>query len=452
MKNLCAAFAMIGMLLFMVGCTEDPAEDIALQGLDGVLSEKLLELSNGKGLSFFQMPNETDLNQIPQDPNNRLTPAKITLGKMLFHETALATDALKAEGMGTYSCASCHHAQGGFQACVPQGMGDGGIGFGITGDGRIQSPDYEATDVDVQPIRTPSALNVAYQEVMLWGGQLGAKGVNEGTSHRWNLTTPIENNYYGFLGVETQALAGLNVHRLKVDQEDLFSKAPEYETLFNTAFSEYPEGKRVTRQTAALAIAAYERTLLANQSPFQSWLKGNTSAMTEMEKEGAVLFFGKAQCGGCHTGPALNSMAFYGLGMGDLQGEGVMGFDPNKAEHKGRGGFTGIEADNFKFKVPQLYNMIDSPFYGHGSSFRSLREVVQYKNEAISENANVPSEQLAEEFQPLGLTEEEVDMITVFLETSLKDDNLTRYIPTDLPSGNCFPNADSMSSDDLGCQ
>ena len=201
----------------------------------------------------------------------------------------------------------------------------------------------------------------------------------------------------------------------------------------------------------ALAIAAFERTLLANQSPFQEWLKGNTSAMTDREKEGAVLFFGKAECVSCHTGPALNSMAFYALGMGDLEGDGVFDYDPEDRAHKGRGGFTGVPEDDYKFKVPQLYNMALSPFYGHGASIRDIRELVQYKNQAVSQNPKVPTEQLADRFQPLGLTDEEVDLIAEFLESGLKDDNLTRYVPNDLPSGLCFPNADAISSSDLNC-
>lgn len=451
MRNHFLVLLFLGVLVLGVGCASDSEEELVLQGLDEELNQVLTAASNGEGIAFFEMPHETELNKIPQDPNNKLTPAKITLGKMLFHETALALDPIKEESTGTYSCASCHHVQGGFQACVPQGMGDGGIGFGLNGNGRIQNPEYEIHEVDVQPIRSPSALNVAYQQVMLWNGQFGATGMNEGTSHRWNISTPISNNFYGFEGVETQALAGLNVHRMVVDKEKLYETAPEYEALFNAAFPEYPETNRVTRQTAALAIAAYERTLLANQSPFQLWLKGNKTVMTDREKEGAVLFFGKAECAGCHTGPALNSMAFHGIGMKNLEGEGVLGYDPTKIEHLGRGGFTGIEEDLYKFKVPQLYNMKLSPFYGHGATIRSLKEMVEYKNNAVPENAEVPIEQLADEFQPLNLTEEEIDLIVEFLETGLEDKNLSRYLPTELPSGLCFPNADPISSDDLGC-
>ena len=89
--------------------------------------------------------------------------------------------------------------------------------------------------------------------------------------------------------------------------------------------------------------------------------------------------------------------------------------------------------------------MKDSPFYFHGSSKRSLREVVEYFNDAIPENDNV-DKNISSFFRPLSLTEQEIDDLTVFLETGLFDPNLDRYMPTELPSGYCFPNNDVLSN------
>ena len=77
--------------------------------------------------------------------------------------------------------------------------------------------------------------------------------------------------------------------------------------------------------------------------------------------------------------------------------------------------------------------------------------MVEYFNNGIAENSNVPNGQLAEEFKPLNLTNEEVNQITAFLENALYDDNLKRYEPSSLPTGNCFPNNDPLSRNDLGC-
>ena len=173
--------------------------------------------------------------------------------------------------------------------------------------------------------------------------------------------------------------------------------------------------------------------------------------MSEQEKSGALLFFGKANCVSCHTGPALNSMEFHALGLNDLNGNGVYGTFIEDNSHLGRGGFTGDPADNYKFKVPQLYNLKDSPFFGHGGSFTSVRDLIEYKNNGIAENSAVPAAQLAADFVPLNLSDKEVTDLTIFIENSLYDNNLDRYVPEMLPSGYCFPNGDLKSKKDLNC-
>ncbi|MDG1262813.1 MAG: cytochrome c peroxidase, partial [Flavobacteriales bacterium] len=308
-------------------------------------------------------------------------------------------------------------------------------------------PAYPSDSLDVQPIRTPTAMNGAYQEVMLWNGQFGATGPNVGTEDQWSPGTPIFNNNFGHHGLEIQAIAGLSVHRLVVD-EQVCQDYGMYKDLFDIAFPDWPEATRYTARTAGMAIAAYERTILSNQAPWQDWLKGNTSAMSDSEKRGAIAFFGKAECGSCHNGPALNSMSFHALGMEDLTGADVVNGNDNDL---GRGGFTQNPEDMYKFKTPQLYNLKDSPFYGHGGNFNSVHEVIEYKNNAVPQNINVPETQLAEEFQPLGLTESEIDDLTNFIEYALYDANLMRYTPSSVPSGNCFPNADAISIIDQGC-
>ena len=110
---------------------------------------------------------------------------------------------------------------------------------------------------------------------------------------------------------------------------------------------------KITKENAGLAIAAYERTLLPTESPFQNWLHGEEDAMTDPQKMGAILFFSKGKCNTCHTGPALSSMDFYALGMKDLhQNDYNDAFFVNEEDsaHKGRGGFTGNLADMYKFK------------------------------------------------------------------------------------------------------
>ncbi len=445
------------LLLLLYSCEKSEGNEMPVvetfDSLEEELITKINAVSTGKGLSYFKLPHETDFNNIPQDPNNPLSEAKVELGKLLFHETAIGQNPKKKNQTGTYSCASCHHAAAGFQAGVRQGVGEGGIGFGTKGEARIVDPNYGFDFLDIQPIRTPSTLNTAYQTVMLWNGQLGNVPINRGTEEKWALRSPKALNFLGFEGLEIQAIAGIGIHRQQITK-GFVEKYPSYKMLFDRAFPDLPEAKRYNDTIAGLAIAAFERTMLANQAPFQKWLNGDEGAMSDTEKRGAILFFDKAKCVSCHTGPALNEEAFYAIGMKDLVGEGVtntVGQDFFTSA-EGRGGFTGKSEDLYKFKVPQLYNLTDSPFYGHGGSFTTVKEVVEYKNAAIPENNIVPSNQLSGRFRSLNLTDEEIDQLTAFLEKSLYDSSLIRYVPDQLPSENCFPNADEQSKIDLGCQ
>ncbi len=445
-------FKLLLLSAVLLAACHQQKEDDDLTSLDRRLTQALTGAAGANGLDYFRLPSSTDLASIPQDPNNPLTEDKVALGQALFHETALGLSPMMEIGKQTYSCASCHHAGAGFQAGIRQGIGDGGSGYGYAGEGRVPNAFYAETDLDVQPIRTPSAMNGAFQKLMLWNGQFGATGDNMGTEDRWTPGTPLETNALGYEGLETQAIAGLSVHRMEIDMDVL---APfGYQELFDAAFPDFSPTDRYSKETAGLAIAAFERTVLANEAPFQRWLRGEHSAMSNYEKLGAIVFFKKGNCVTCHTGPALNSMDFHALGMNDLQGDGVHGVSTQAVGDagKGRGSFTGEVSDMYKFKVPQLYNLANSPFYGHGGSFTSIRDVVEYKNSAIPENAVVPQSQLADGFAPLHLNQHEVYNLIEFLQGGLFDDNLSRYEPDVLPSGMCFPNADDQSRADLGCE
>jgi cytochrome c peroxidase len=452
MKHFTSAALLLVVVLAFSSCAK---EDMNGASQADQLIELLRNVSPTGGIDHFRLPHEQVFVKIPQDPYNPLTNQKVELGKLLFHETGIALAPLHTESKGTYSCASCHHAGAGFQAGRWQAIADGGSGFGLNGEGRVPMLSiYEGDELDVQPVRSPTAMNGAYQEVMLWNGQFGAEGVNAGTESYWPAGTPIETNFLGYHGLETQAIAALTVHRMVINETVVDTLG--YKALFDEAFPDFPVEDRYGKETAGLAIAAYERTLLANQAPFQEFLKGKRYAMSSQEIEGALLFFdpNKGNCVSCHSGPALSSMSFHALGMKDLHQipEQVFQASDTVPANLGRGSFTGEADDMYKFKTPQLYNLADSPFFGHGSSFRSIREVLVYKNNGVQENLAVPTSQLASEFYPLNLSEEEIDALTEFLTTGLYDPNLFRYVPDELPSGNCFPNNDELARVHLGCE
>ena len=444
--------SMLSMIVFLSACRKDDDDNIPAS-IDEQLEDALIASSNGVGKFHYVLPSSSDFSTIPQDPKNPLTTEKVALGKLLYHETGLGISPMMNESAGQYSCASCHFASAGFQANRFQGISEGGQGFGINGEGRERNANYAEAMLDVQPLRTPSAMNTAFQTNLLWNGQFGATGINTGTDAYWTPGTPIEVNELGYEGLETQAIAGLSVHRMDIESLPNIIEDLGYKSMFDNVFGGFAENERYTKETAGLAIAAYERTLFSNQAPFQKYLKGETNAITTQEKNGAILFFGDAGCASCHNGPGLNNMEFHALGMNDLYTcpEEIFKTSSDDPAHRGRGSFTGQSSDDYKFKVPQLYNMKDSPFYGHGASFRSIRDVVEYKNQANPENQNVPASQIADDFIPLNLTDQQVDDITAFLKFSLYDPYLDRYVPESLPSGNCFPFNDPIAREDLGC-
>ncbi len=419
------------------------------QGIDKQLIKALEDVSGGLGAPFFTLPNADDYANIPQDPLNPITQEKVDLGKLLFHETATGGNPKTPSLKNTYSCASCHHAAAGFSAGIRQGIGEAGIGFGTNGNSRIINQSVPVDLVDIQPIRSPTVLNVAYQDIMLWNGQFGGSGTNLGTEANW---TNIQENFLGLEGVEVQAIKGQGVHRLLVDEN--FAVTFGYQQMFDDAFPNTPQNERYSTQNAALAIAAYERTVLPNKSPWQEWLKGDSTALTKEEKRGALVFFGKGKCYECHTGPALNDKNFYSFGMGDFDDSNqaivldASGFENVK---KGRGGFTKNADDNYKFKTPTLYNLVDNGIFGHGGTFTSVKDVIEYKNEGVPQSSEVPTQNLAPQFGNINLTKKQIDNLTLFIENGLQDPQLERYVPNAINSGFCFPNNDPVSKVDLGC-
>ncbi len=322
------------------------------------------------------------------------------------------------------------------------------------GEGRKKNPLYTGAEVDAQGARPLPVINTTYITNALWAGSFGSFGVNVGTESVWNQDTLIEINFKGLEGLEANNARALVVHRQVINKDVTDSLG--YTSLFDAAFPEFPENERYSRLTGAFAIAAYFRTILTNEAPFQKWLKGDIGAMTEQQKERALLFFGKAGCVRCHNSPSLNSIPhkFFSLGVYNANDTGLGFFRTNSHDNrnKGRGGFTKKKEDMNLFKVPQLYNLKNVDFYFHGASKRSLKAVVEYFNEAIPENRNIPISTITPLFHPLELTEVEINNLVEFLENGLFDPNMGRYAPHFTMSGNCFPNNDPQAQIDLGCQ
>ena len=436
----------VSVALMFNSCSKD--QMIPASEQEAALKRMVSNAAATGSLDYWVLPQNVDFENIPQDPQNPLTSEKVGLGQMLFYETAFGTAASQQSGIGTYSCSTCHVASAGFRSGSAQGIADGGVGYGLHGEERVRNTDYSEIEMDVQGARPFSLISVAYVENTMWNGSFGSTNVNIGTEDKWVGEHDVNN--LGLQGIEAQNIEGMHAHKFDFNLEAVTQHG--YKELFDDVFADVLVEERYNNKTASFALSAFIRTIFPNEAPFQKWLKGNYKAMSEQEKEGAMLFFGKAACTNCHSGPALSSVEFHGIGVKNMYQRPSFGTDEHDLRNFGRGGFTGNPEDFYKFKVPQLYNMSDTKFYFHGSSRTDLRDVVQYFNHAEKENDEVPDEQISDKFKPLNLSEDEVDALTLFLETSLRDPQLERYLPEQVLSGQCFPNADFQSSLDLGCQ
>ncbi|MBK8700239.1 MAG: hypothetical protein IPN29_12200 [Saprospiraceae bacterium] len=230
----------------------------------------------------------------------------------------------------TYSCSICHIPEKSFTPGRFQGIADGGMGFGHLGEGRLKNSSYESSQVDAQGARPLPTINHACVRNALWSGAFGSFAMNTDTREIWGKADPLTDiNLKNLEGLEANNHRALIVHRQEIKKELLDYLG--YSMMFDEAFPEIDPKERYTLQTGANAIAAYFRTIFTNQAPFQLWLKGNKDAMTEQQKRGAELFFGKAGCVNCHNSASLNGQRFAAVGVKDLDMNGYEVFKPMMA-------------------------------------------------------------------------------------------------------------------------
>lgn len=439
-----SAILLSALIILAISCTSD----VLKVDLDVALQEAIENISRTGSIDYFILADETDYSNLPnQEPKNPITREKVELGRMLYFETGLGQGAVHDNCYETYSCSSCHVPERGFLPGRMQGIGDGALGFGDFGDLRVKQDGYEFDELDAQGTRPLSSLNVAYMTNTLWSGLFGANDVNEGTEEFW--TGLAEVNHTGFTGLEAQNIEGFDLHRLEINDKVLDEYG--YRAYFDKAFADYPVEERYTPETASFAISSFVRTLITTRAPFQDYLKGDRGALTDEQKKGALLFFGKANCTNCHNGPAFSAMKFYALGTSDMYQNGGVNTSADDPRNLGRGMFTGMEKDYYKFKVPQLYNLKDYTHFFHGSSKTSIEDVIEFKMKAVSENPRVDNDRLSVRFAPLDLTEEDKSHLIDFLRNALHDDQVQRFVPESVLSGNCYPNNDWLSKKHLGC-
>lgn len=429
----------VGLLLGLCG--------LARAG-DGALEQRAMEVrafveSVVGDLDVLIIPD--DVSQLPQPTFNNgelrpefiTTPEKIELGKFLFHDPVISSQATAAGTELTASCATCHLHQSAFRAGLATSLGVGGLGL-VDGEGQPRrtpilsllddelgpTPTVTFDSIDNPGILSLGILNSVYYDELTWSGSF-------------------------FLAFETdlpplerQVRAALENHRINADA---LRDIPAYVDLFAAAFPELadaPTDQLIDLFQIVRAVASYERTVLSNQSPWDAFLAGDNAAMTRAELDGAELFFGDANCYACHTGRGFESSTYHALGVAEhsLVADG---------EHDlGRSVVTNDPADDFKFRAVGIRGLKGAGPFFHGGSAATLEDVIRYKNAAIPDQ-DVPT--LSPLFVPLNLTEQEIQDLTAFVRDALFDPNLERHVPTFVPSGLCFPNDDRVSRYDAAC-
>lgn len=178
---------------------------------------------------------------------------------------------------------------------------------------------------------------------------------------------------------------------------DHLAAIPSYQQQFRQVF-----GTDVNLDGVAKAVAAYMRTILSGNSPYDRLRAGDSTALSPAAQRGLALFEAKARCGRCHAGFNFTDEAYHNLGVAmDKENPDLGRYDVTKRE-----------ANKGAFKTTTLRDVSRRGPYMHDGSLRTLREVVAFYN-----RGGVPNPWLSPEVVPLNLTVEEQEDLVAFLES-----------------------------------
>lgn len=285
---------------------------------------------------------------IPSPESNPLTLEKATLGKALFFDRRVSRS-------GEMACATCH------------------------------SPDKNWTDARTLPIqaegiknarRTPTVLNSAWLTALMWDGRAST--------------------------LEEQAVLPITTaHEMKFDLASLVQRLQQiqgYRPLFAQAFGD----SNINQQRITLALASFQRTLVSNQAPFDRWIEGDETAISEDAKRGFAVFNdkNKANCVACHSSWRFTDDSFHDIGLPDTD--------------VGRGAKVPAQVTLMQhaFKTPSLRDLQINGPYMHDGSMHNLKTVIKhYKNDAIKRDS------LSKDIQKFELSELEERDLIAFIRT-----------------------------------
>ncbi len=285
----------------------------------------------------------------PSPKDNVPNAARVDLGRHLFFDPRLS-------GEGNMSCATCHNP---------------GLGWsdGLTTSKGIQSL--------VLSRASPSIVNIVFNTIMMWDGR--KKHLED------QAMSPIESN------VEMNMNIGTLFQWLNSN--------PGYKRLFEAA---YP-GEGINASTLSKAMASFQRTVIMTDSPFDKWLVGDKTAMTEQQVRGFDIFIdpAKGNCAVCHSAPNFTDSGFRNIGLAAFGADNPdMGRYVQKPVARMKGAF----------KTPQMRGIALTAPYFHDGSAKTLMDVVEHYNKG-----GVVTTNLDAEIKPLNLSAQDKQDLVEFM-------------------------------------
>ena len=293
---------------------------------------------------------------VPDD--NRTTPEKVALGKQFFWDKRWSKS-------GTVACVSCHQP-----------------GHGWT-DAQRFSTNFAGKPT---PRRAPTLVNRLFSDRQLWTGLRAT--LEDQAKHDGNVS---DETVVAQLG----AIPGYREQHRKVFGRDLDAEG------------------------VAKAIAAYVRTIVSGNAPYDRFKAGDRTAISASAQRGLALFAGKASCVRCHAGFNFTDEGYRNIGVGmDRENPDL-----------GRFGVTRSEADKGAFKTPTLRDVARRGPYMHDGSVPTLADVV-----ALYDRGGIPNPWLSSDVRPLGLAAQDRSDLVEFLNA------LTGQIAPDVSRAPALPN------------
>lgn len=314
-------------------------------------------------------------------------PFQAALGQDLFYDTILS-------GNRNISCAHCHHPDFGTGDGLSLGIGEGGQGLGPD-----RTPGIGAAQIAKRISRNASGLwNLGARDlsVMFHDGRLSqsdiyGNGFNS-PAQEWlpdglnsllaaqalfplvaqfeMAGNPGENEVIG--AVHDRIDAAWPILAMRVRNEDRYGPA------FVAAFDHIDHAEDVAIVEIANALAAFMALeWRSTDSPFDLFLAGDRTALSDPAQRGMALFYGKARCASCHTGPLMTDQKFYALGLPAFGPGRTRQWDPY-ARDVGRMGESNRLEDAYAFKTPMLRNVALTGPYGHNGAYPTLEGIIRH--------------------------------------------------------------------------